>query len=157
GDLAGDETTAKAFEQAAPDDVSVTAVAEWKVLGTPLARPNRRDVVAGGHRYPSVIRRNGMLLGKVLRPPSFGAKLLSVDLAPAKVMPELLAVRDGPFVGVVASKIFLAERALAAVPQTAKWEQTEQPSSRELFEHLDHHARDDGPLNPFVEELGQAD
>ena len=38
-------------------------------------RPNGRDMVTGSHQYPSDITRPGMLYGKVLRAPSYGAKL----------------------------------------------------------------------------------
>lgn len=155
-DLADDEKIAKAFEQIPAGEVAVTPVAEWKVLGTPVLRPNRRELVTGGHRYPSDIVRTGMLYGKVLRAPAFGAKLVSVDLEPAKALPDVRVLRDGNFVGVVAPKSFTAERALAALDKTAQWERTEQPTSRELFEHLSRNANDDGPLNPFAHEFAQA-
>ena len=47
-----------------------------------------------------------MLYGKVLRPPSYGAKLDSIDLAPAKAMHDVVAVQDGAFVGVAAPTTF---------------------------------------------------
>src|SRR4029453_5630446 len=34
-----------AFKQVVPRDVTVTPTKEWKVLGQPAARPNRRDLV----------------------------------------------------------------------------------------------------------------
>lgn len=46
-DLAKSKDVAAAFEQAVSPDVTVTPVAEWKVLGTPVARPNSRDLVTG--------------------------------------------------------------------------------------------------------------
>ncbi|MGE5296423.1 MAG: molybdopterin cofactor-binding domain-containing protein, partial [Solirubrobacterales bacterium] len=58
-DLARSKDVAAAFEQAVPPDVTVTPVAEWKVLGTPVARPNSRDLVTGAHQYPSDIARPG--------------------------------------------------------------------------------------------------
>ena len=101
-DLAADEEAAKALGEAAPADVALTPVAEWKVLGQPTPRPNARDLVTGAHQYPSDISRPGMLYGKVLRAPSYGAKLTTIDLAPAQAMKEVVAVRDDQFVGVAA-------------------------------------------------------
>src|SRR6266568_3590480 len=83
-ELANEEEALKSFEQAVPSDVSLTAVQEWKVLGTPVPRPNRRDIVTGTHKYPSDISRPGMFYGKVLRAPSYGAKLTAMDLAQSK-------------------------------------------------------------------------
>ncbi len=52
-----------------------------------------------------------MLYGKILRPPSFGAKLQQIDLQPAKDMQGVTVVQDGEFVGVAAASSFLAEQA----------------------------------------------
>src|SRR5438309_878773 len=46
-DFAADAEAVKGLEQPVPSGVTVTAVKEWKVLGTPLPRPNRRDIVTG--------------------------------------------------------------------------------------------------------------
>jgi isoquinoline 1-oxidoreductase len=150
-DLANSED--KALEQAAPPNVAVTPVKEWKVLGTSVPRPNGRDLVTGVHRYPSDIVRPGMLHGKVLRPPSYGARLTAVDLAPAKAMKGVVAVQDGAFVAVAAPTTFAAEQALAAVAKTAAWEPAPHPSSQEVFEYLKQHARGGVPKSPFADEL----
>jgi isoquinoline 1-oxidoreductase len=155
GDIASEDTT-KAFEQAVPNGVSVTAVKEWKVLGQPIARPNARDLVTGKHSYPSDIQRPGMLYGKVLRPPSFGATLKSLDTAAAKAMKDVTVVQDGSFVGVVAPTSFAAQTALDALAKTAQWEGGgNSPSSRELYDHLRNRAQ--GNLkNPSADEVGKA-
>jgi isoquinoline 1-oxidoreductase len=155
-DLAAGEDAAKAFQQAAAGNVTVTPVKEWKVLGTSVARPNARDLVTGAHRYPSDIVRPGMLYGKVLRAPSYGAKLKSVDLAPAKAMKDVVVVEDGSFVGVAAPTTFAAEQALAAVAKTAAWEPAPHPSSQEVFEYLKQRARGGMPKNPFAAEVAAA-
>ncbi len=154
-DLAADEEAAKTLEQGAPAGVTVTAVKEWKVLGTPVPRPNGRDLVTGAHRFPSDIVRPGMLYGKVLRAPSYGAKLTAVDLAPAKAMKDVAAVHDGSFVGVAAPTTYQAEQALAAVARTATWEPAPQPSSKEVFEYLRKQARGEAK-NPFADEVAKA-
>ena len=155
-DLAADADAAKTLDQAVPSEVTLTRVAEWKVLGNSTPRPNARDIVTGAHEYPSDISRPGMLYGKVLRPPSYGAKLASIDLAPAQAMRDVVAVRDEQFVGIAAPTSFLAEKALDAVGKTAKWEPAPHPSSKELFDYLKQHVPDGMPQNPFADELSQA-
>src|SRR5581483_12397024 len=79
----------------------------------------------------------GMLYGKVLRPPAFKAKRLSLDTRQAEAMPGVTVVRDGDFVGVAAPNPQLAERAIEAIQ--AEWETSPQPSSRELYTYLKTH------------------
>src|ERR1019366_6227712 len=121
-DLANSEDATKLLEQAIPPDIALTPVKEWKVLGVPTLRPNARDIVIGAHKYPSDIARPGMLYGKILRAPSFQAKLISVDLAAAKAMPDVVVVQDDQFIGVAAPNSSIAETALNKVFDTAKWE-----------------------------------
>lgn len=155
-ELAQSDELTKAFQQAPPGNVELTPVKEWKVLGTSVPRPNRRDLVTGAHKFPSDHTRPGMLYGKVLRPPSYGAKLVSVDLAPAKAMLDVVAVQDNQFVGVAAPTTWKAKQALEAIAPTAKWEPAPHPSSKELFDHLRRRAQGGVPSNPFAEEVAQA-
>ncbi|MCY2954684.1 MAG: molybdopterin-dependent oxidoreductase [Planctomycetota bacterium] len=154
-DLARTEDLPKAFAQAAPADVTVRVVKDWKVLGTPLPRPNGRDLVTGAHRFPSDIIRPGMLYGKVLRAPAYGVKLISVDLAPAKAMKDVVVVQEGSFVGVAARTTLVAERAIEEIAKTAQWETSPQPSSTEIFGYLKRRAQNQ-PANPFADELAKA-
>jgi isoquinoline 1-oxidoreductase len=153
-DLAKDDEAMKAFEQSIPSNVTVTPVKEWKVLGTPTSRPNGHDIVTGTHKYPSDISRPGMLYGKLLRPPSYGARLTSIDLAPAKSMKDVVVVREEQFVGVAAPTSFQAEQAFAAISKTAKWDAAPHPSSKELYDYLKQHA--EVPKNPYADELASA-
>jgi isoquinoline 1-oxidoreductase beta subunit len=158
-DLARGAASANLFQQPIPSDIALTPVKEWKVLGTSFARPTGHDIVTGAHHYPSDIARPGMLYGKILRPPAYNARLASIDLAPAKAMPDAIVVRDDLFVGVAAANSFRAERALDAISSTAKWEtvpqpSSAQPSSRNLFEHLKQNAEGGVPQNPFESEFG---
>ena len=155
-DLAASEDAAQALQQPVPADVALTSVKEWKVLGNPAGRPNGRDIVTGAHKYPSDIIRPGMLYGKVLRAPSFGAKLVSVDLAPARAMQDVVAVQDGQFVGLAAPTVFLAEQARDAIAKTAKWEPSSHPASKDLFAYLKQHAQGNAPASPFADELAKA-
>jgi isoquinoline 1-oxidoreductase len=155
-DLAKSDEAPKLFARAIPSDVELTPAKDWKVLGTPVFRPNARDIVTGVHQYPSDIVRPGMLYGKILRPPAYGATLTAIDLAPAKAMPGVVAVRDDQFVGVAAPNSSAAESALTAIAKTAKWTAAPpQPSSKELFDYLRQNA-EEGMDNPYAGEIAVA-
>lgn len=130
-DLAGSDELAEAFQQPVPADISVTPVQQWKVLGGSVPRPNRRALVTGEHKFPSDLVRPGMLYGKVLRPPSYGARLQSIDLEPARAMKDVAVVQEGDFIGVAAPTTFRAQQALETIARTARWEPAPHPSSKE--------------------------
>lgn len=155
-ELAASDDLPKAFDQPVPGNIAVAAVKEWKVLGTSLPRPNVRDLLTGAHKFPSDLARPGMLYGKVLRPPSYGARLESVDLGPARAMQDVVVVREGDFVGVAAPTSLLARQALAAIAETAKWQPAPHPSSKEVFDYLRQRAGGGVPANPFADEAAKA-
>ncbi len=155
-DLAKSEDASKLLAGTIPPEVALTPVKEWKVLGTSVPRPNGRDIVIGAHKYPSDISRAGMLYGKCLRAPAYGAKLVSIDLAPAKTIAGVVVVQDDQFVGVAAPSSALATKALLALSETAKWETATQPSSKELSAYLRQHAQGGVPSNPFADQPDQA-
>jgi len=156
-DLAKSKDVAEAFKQTIPSDVTLTPVSKWEVLGTPVPRPNSRDLVTGAHRFPSDIVRPNMLYGKVLRPPSYGATLESIDLSEAQAMKDVVVVRDGQFVGSAAPSSFRAAQALEAVAKTASWKTSPHPSSKEIFSYLKEHARAGRPNTRGSVETGLAE
>lgn len=123
-----------------PDDITLTRVEHWQVLGHPVPSVGGRDIVTGAHRFPSDIVRPGMLYGKVLRAPSYGATLTEIDLSAAEKIKEVSVVRDRDFVGCAAPTSRQAQQALDALAQTAGWKTSDHPSSRELFSYLKQHA-----------------
>ena len=88
--------------------------------------------MTGGAAYVQDMRLPGMLHGRVVRPPRYGATLESVDEAAAKAMPGVVAVvRDGCFLGVIAEREEQAIKAREALARSAKWKLgPELPGSR---------------------------
>lgn len=113
---------------------SAPTVTDGASLPASAPKVNARAIVTGGHRYTPDLTRPGMLAGKVLRPPAFGATLASLDDRAAGAMPGVIVVRDGDFVGVAAPDERAAARAVAAL--RADWTTSPQPSDAELFEYL---------------------
>lgn len=125
----------------------LTAAADWNVLGKPEGRVDAREIVTGRHRYPSDLTRPGMLYGVVLRPPSFQAKLQSVDPDAARKAGAIAVVRDGEFAGCAAATSYEARKALAALAASAKWEHGPASiSTPQLFDHLKQTARTGGEV-----------
>ena len=143
-DLARSSELAAAYKNVLPEGTAVTPAKDWQMLGKPQVRLDARDLVTGSHRFPSDVVRPGMLYGRVLRPPSYGATLDGVDLSAAEKMPGVKAVRDGSFVGCAAPTTFAARKAVEAISATAQWKTVEQPSSDILFEYLKQHASQQG-------------
>ena len=116
------------------DAVPLTPAERSEVVGHPAAKVDGRAFVTGRHAYASDQKRPGMVHGKVLRPPAYGAKLESVDTAAAQSSAGVTVVRDGEFVGVAAPDEHTAARAIKAL--NARWTTTSQPSDSELFKLL---------------------
>ncbi|HEY3394544.1 MAG TPA: molybdopterin cofactor-binding domain-containing protein [Lacipirellulaceae bacterium] len=155
-EIAKDEALAAKLAEQTPSDVELTPVSEWKVLGSEQLAPAGRDKVLGRHQYPSDIKRPGMLYGRVLRSPSYRAKLTSVELAPAKEMEGVVTVQDGNFVSVAAPTSFAARQAIEAVAQTAKWEAEPMPTSDELYSFLRENVDGGVPESPFADKVASA-
>ena len=119
--------------QSIPAEDPLELATRWTTLGQSAPKVDGRDFVTGKHRYPSDQKLPDMWYGKILRPPSFGATLVSVDLKPAEQM-GAIPVRDGNFVGVAAPTSSLATAALKAIH--ADWKSESQPSSKDLFDYL---------------------
>lgn len=130
------------------DNVQLIPAKDWKVAGKTVPRVNDRTFITGKHVYVSDMKLPGMLYGKVLRAPSYGAKLLEADVTKASKMPGVIVVKDGNFVGVAAPDARTAGKALQSI--NAKWEERKgQPSNENIFTWLVQDAtRADGGKNP---------
>ena len=65
--------------------------AQFKVMSTPVKRLDGPDKVTGRARYSYDISRPGMLYGKIVRSPHPHARIVSIDLGPAKAAPGVKA------------------------------------------------------------------
>jgi nicotinate dehydrogenase subunit B len=109
-----------------------------RIVGQSIARFDIPAKVTGKATYVQDIRLPGMVHGRVVRPPNYGATLLSVDDARAKAIKGVIAiVRDGSFLGVVAEREEQAVKARAALAEAAQWKPgPDLPDPARLFEHL---------------------
>src|SRR5213080_4254308 len=117
-----------------PDNIAITQPKDWTIAGTSAAKVDAKNFVTGKHRYTSDIKREGMLYGKVVRPATFNATLVSVDAKAAEAMPGVKVVTDGTFIGVVAPDQQAATKAANAI--AVDWKSPGQPTNAELFDLL---------------------
>ena len=145
----GDLTKNQKLTGTVAAQAAVTPVARWSTRGTAPKKVNGRAFVTGAHQFtPDVVRPN-MQHGRILRPSSLGATLVSLDESGAKAVAGASVVRDGEFIGVVAPTERAARRAAAAVK--VQWKPaTGQPSSETLYEHLKRGSTNGRPGTPTI-------
>ncbi|HLK80144.1 MAG TPA: molybdopterin cofactor-binding domain-containing protein [Xanthobacteraceae bacterium] len=109
-----------------------------RIVGKSIARVDIPAKVTGGVAYVQDLRLPGMLHGRVVRPPGYGAKLEAIDDAKIKAMPGVVAVvRDGSFLGVIAEREEQAIRASVALGKAASWiAGPPLPDQAALYDHL---------------------
>jgi len=136
GQLIGDRQFNVAFSGTAP----LKAPADFKVVGTRVARNDMPDKVAGRYLYMQYVRVPGMLHGRVVRPRGqaaygAGAKVVSVDETSLRTIPGARLIRKGDFVGVVAENEWDAVKAARALKVT--WDTTPSlPGTAALFDAM---------------------
>ena len=112
------------MDRAANGDAAPKPVSAYHVVGTSVARLDLPDKLSGRPRYVHDLTLDGMLYGRVVRPPSRAATLLDIDTGPTRDLPGVVAVvRDGDFIAVVAEHEEVALRAADLLRRDAIWEQ----------------------------------
>jgi nicotinate dehydrogenase subunit B len=97
---------------------------DYKLVGTAVPRVDIPDKMTGAFTYMQDFRVPGMLHGRVVRPPAFGARLESVDESSIKdVSGVVKVVRQGNFLGVVAQSEWGAIK--AALQLKASWSRSQ--------------------------------
>ena len=140
-----------------PANIATTPAKDWTIAGTSVPKVDGRDFVTGKHQYTSDVKREGMLIGKVVRPSAMNASLVSSDTKAAEAMPGVVVVRDGDFIGVAAPDQQTALRAEKAI--AVHWKAPGQPSNAELFDHLKQNAtkRPARPVGSIADGMAAAD
>ena len=142
-----------------PADVEITSVKDWTITGKSVPKVNARNFVTGLHSYTSDLKRTGMLLGRVVRPPALNSTLVSADTKAAEAIIGVSVVRDGDFIGIAApdpQTLAQAEKAIAV-----HWKTPAQIGASKLFDQLkrESSAGRGGrrPVGSIADGLAQAD
>src|SRR5262249_34418582 len=111
----------------------------YTVVGKPIARVDIPAKVTGGVAYVHDLRLPGMVHARVVRPPSYGARLAEVDAGSVETMPGVLkVVRDGSFLAVIAGREYQAVQAMWALAHAARWIDAKQelPDQAAIYDYL---------------------
>jgi CO/xanthine dehydrogenase Mo-binding subunit len=121
-----------------------------RIVGKPIARRDIPAKISGGVAYVQDLRLPGMLHGRIVRPPGYGAKLEGFDLARIK------AVRDGTLVGWIAEREMLQSRIARPLGDGAKLEGLDEARLKAMLPGVVAVVRDGSFLGVIAEREEQA-
>ena len=127
-----------ALDREATGLVKPKQATQHRYIGQPVARIDLGPKILGGAMFLQEHRPAGMLFGHLVRPPTYAAKLLTVNLATAQKMSGVVkVVRNGSFLGVIAQREEQALAAANALNASAKWEvEKKLPTHEGMFDWL---------------------
>ncbi|MBU4055019.1 MAG: molybdopterin-dependent oxidoreductase, partial [Proteobacteria bacterium] len=112
----------KRFEVNVMETGFLKAAEEFEIVGRPLYRDDLVAKVLGEPCFVQDLELKNMVHGRVVHPPNYGARLVSVDSGSVIQLPGVIkVVRDGSFLAVIAER---EEQAIAAMNQlkaSAEW------------------------------------
>ncbi len=111
GTLAAGKTIARHLEI----KPALKSPASFSVCGKSIPRPDGELKVRGKAQYAGDLRLPGMLYARVLRPPSHGAKVISLDVSAAKAMDKVRVIQEDDLVAVLHPAPDMAEKALGLI------------------------------------------
>jgi CO/xanthine dehydrogenase Mo-binding subunit len=112
--LIGDRSFGLRLDPKAP----LKSPSTYTVVGKPILRADLPGKCTAKHPYLQDFTIPGMLHGRVVRPPTLGAKLVSVDESSVRAMPDVRIIRIESFLGVVAKDEWAAVRAAREIRAT---------------------------------------
>ena len=133
-------------EMEVPEEATLKDPKDFKIIGHPTPNVDLEDIITGKPLFGIDTRREGMKYASVLRPPSFGKKLVSYDDSAAR---EVTGVSDvfqfGDKIAVVGNSNWAAMKGKNAL--TAKWEDSSKLEStadhdKALLELLDKRSKE---------------
>ena len=139
--------------------------ADFTIIGKSVPRPDVHEKVNGALKYGIDSRVDGMVYGKVVRPPFYGSTLDSVDFSEAETMPGYVgSVHKGNFAAIAAERLEQAEAAVQKVKAT--WTTPSHAlTSDTIFDFMEQNPGDASVLDntgtaidptPEIKDLGSA-
>lgn len=108
---------------------------KFTYVGKSFKRADSELKVTGRAKYAGDIKLPGMVHARILRPPSLGAKLASVDVSGAEKIPGAKVLRDGDFIAVISESRDTAD--IAVVKIKAEYSFNEKKvSNKNLIEYI---------------------
>lgn len=110
----------------------------YRIIGKPVPRVDIPGKVTGGIAFVQDLRLPGMVHGRVVRPPSYGATLRTVDSSGVEKMAGVLkVVRDRSYLAVIAEREYQSIQAMRALAAAAEWDEPPtMPEQADIFSYL---------------------
>ena len=110
------------FRRMATAKAAPKPASEHRIVGQSIPRLDIPAKITGGAAYVQDLRMDGMVFGRIVRPPGPRTRLEAVDVSSVQGMEGVIkVVRDGSFLGVVATREEQAIEACEALRRSAKW------------------------------------
>ncbi len=134
----GQLVTGQELAREATGQARLKPVSQQRLVGKSIPRLDIPAKMTGEAIFLQEHRPAGMVHGRIVRPPAYVARLLSVDIAQAEAMPGVLkVVRNGSFLGVIAEREEQVAAAAAVLARTAKWDvQKSMPGTEGIYDWL---------------------
>ncbi|MFN7225038.1 MAG: molybdopterin cofactor-binding domain-containing protein [Paracoccaceae bacterium] len=118
-DLVGDLQ----LEVEATGTAPLLPIDQHKVIGRNVPRIDIPAKMIGQPIFVQEMNPDGLLFGAIARPPTYAARLVSIDTTAVEAMPGVRqVVRNGSFLGVIADRQEQAWAAAAALAAAGEWE-----------------------------------
>ncbi|MCF2520593.1 molybdopterin cofactor-binding domain-containing protein [Dyadobacter sp. CY351] len=96
---------------------------DYKLVGKPIKRTDIQEIAVAKTHFIQDLRFPDMLHARVMRPPVYNAKLISLPTEQIQKSPGVLkVVVNGNFAAVIASQEYESMKALGKMKELAKWE-----------------------------------
>jgi CO/xanthine dehydrogenase Mo-binding subunit len=119
----GELVTGQELAVEATGKAPLLPIEKHRIIGKSIPRIDIPAKMTGEPIFVQEMHTDGEVFGAVARPPTYEAKLASVDIAPIEAMPGVLkVVKNGSFLGVIAKRQDQAWAAAAALSAAAKWD-----------------------------------
>ena len=113
----------ESLQREATGRVKTKPIGEHRLVGRSVHRLDLTPKILGQAMFVQELRPKGMVFGQIVRPPTYGARLIAADTAAITRMPGVIKVlRDGSFLGVIAIREGQAQAAALALQQTCQWQ-----------------------------------
>lgn len=139
------------FERTATAEAEPEDPDEYTVVNTDRPRLDIPGKLTGEESYVQDLTREGMLHGRVVRPPAYGASLDAVDVSTVIGMDGVVeVVRDGSFLGVVAETEWQAMNASERLTENTEWTvPANLPDQDRLYDYLRQKDSDDEEIEEY--------
>jgi nicotinate dehydrogenase subunit B len=108
-------TKGKKIERYLDTKPAVEDYTKFTYVGKPYKHSDALLKVTGKAKYTGDLKLPGMVFARILRPPSYGAKLTSADISEAEKVAGVKVVRDGDFIAVVSENRDKADEAIVKI------------------------------------------